>query len=107
MRITYLRNIFTREYDEKWTGEVFTVSSRFWRNQTPIYRIKDYNGDEISGSFYQSELQKIDMKSDDLWKIDSIIKTRGTGRKKQYFVKWLNWPTKFNSWVNANDVKDL
>lgn len=107
VRITYLRNIFTREYDEKWTGEVFTIYKRFWRNQTPIYRIKDYNGDEISGSFYQSELQKIDLKDDELWKIDKILKTRGTGRNKQYFVKWMNWPTKFNSWIKASDVSDL
>ena len=26
VRITYIRNIFTREYDEKWTGEIFKVT---------------------------------------------------------------------------------
>jgi hypothetical protein len=23
--LTHLRNIFTRQYDEKWTGEIFTI----------------------------------------------------------------------------------
>lgn len=32
VRITHLRNVFTREYDQRWTGEVFTVSKRFWRS---------------------------------------------------------------------------
>jgi N-dimethylarginine dimethylaminohydrolase len=54
--------IFSREYDEKRTGEVFNISSTFWRNNIPIYRMKDYNGEEITGTFYQSELQKIDIK---------------------------------------------
>ena len=29
VRITYLRNPFSREYDQRWTGEVFSVSTRF------------------------------------------------------------------------------
>jgi len=106
VRITQLRNIFSREYDEKWTGEVFNISSRFWRNNTPIYRIKDYNGEEITGTFYQSELQKIDIKDDELWKIEKILKTKGKGHNTQLYVKWLNWPYKFDSWINSEDIED-
>jgi len=87
--IAQLRNIFSREYDEKWSGELFNISSRFWRNNTPIYDIKDYNGEEITGTFYQSELQKIDIKDEELWKIEKILKTNGKGHNKQLYVKWL------------------
>ncbi|CAC5384203.1 unnamed protein product [Mytilus coruscus] len=107
VRITHLRNVFSREYDQKWTGEIFTVFRRYWRAQTQIYQIKDYYNEEITGSFYQSELQKVDLGDNEQWKIEKIIKGKGTGRNKQYFVKWLNWPVKFNSWVKASDVKDL
>lgn len=107
VRITHVRNIFTREYDEKWTGEIFTVASRFWRDTVPVYRLKDYNGEDITGTFYQSELQKVDLREDDMWKIEKILKTRGKGRNKQYFVKWLYWPKKFNSWINATGVSNL
>ena len=62
VRITHLRNIFSREYDIKWTGEIFTVAQRFYRGNTPIYRLKDYAGESITGSFYPSELQKVDLK---------------------------------------------
>ena len=61
VRITQLTNIFSREYDEKWTGEVFNVSQRFWRSGVPIYKIKDYHDEEIKGTFYQSELPKINI----------------------------------------------
>ncbi|XP_033756181.1 uncharacterized protein LOC117338925 [Pecten maximus] len=106
VRITYLRNIFTREYDERWTGEIFTIAKRFWRQSVPIYRLKDYNDVEITGSFYQSELQKVDLRDDDMWKIEKVLKTRGKGRNKQLYVKWLHWPIKFSSWINANDAVD-
>ena len=88
VRITQLRNIFSREYDEKWTGEVFNISSRFWGNYAPIYRIKDYNEERITGTFYQSELQKIDIKDDELWKIEKIFKTKGKGHNKQLYVTY-------------------
>ena len=35
VRRPHLRNIFTLQYDEKWTGEIFTVAQRFWRQSAP------------------------------------------------------------------------
>ncbi|XP_062599623.1 SCAN domain-containing protein 3-like [Saccostrea cucullata] len=61
-------NPFFREYDEKWTGEIFIISQRILRGGLPVYRVKDFDEEEIRGTFYQSELQKVDIKEDDLWK---------------------------------------
>ncbi len=72
-----------------------------------MYRLKDMADEVITGSFYQSELQKISVNQDQMWKVETIIKTRGKGRNKQYFVKWLHFPKKFNSWINASDVQDV
>ena len=57
-----------------------------------MYRLIDYNYDPITGSFYQSELQKVD---NELFKIEEILKEKGRGVNKQYLVKWLYWPKKF------------
>ena len=105
VRITHLRKVFSREYDQHWSGEVFTIAKRFRRGGVPIYRIKDYDGEDITGSFYQQELQKLDLKDNELFKIEPILKTKGSGVNKQYFVKWLYWPKKFNSWVKASDIE--
>ena len=51
--------------------------------------------------------KKVDVQNEDLWKVEEILKTRGKGRQKQYYVKWLQWTKKFNSWLNASDVKYL
>jgi len=69
--------------------------------------LRDFHDEEIKGTFYQSELQNVDGRDDDLLKIEMIVKTRGKGRNKQYFVKWLHWPKKFNSWISARDVNNL
>jgi hypothetical protein len=58
VRISHLRNIFTREYDEKWSGEIFVVSERRLRGRLPIYRLKDYLEDEIKGTFYHANSKK-------------------------------------------------
>lgn len=80
-----MRNPFTREYDEKWTGEVFEISQRILRDGLPIYRTKGFNDEEVKGAFYQSELQKTDVKDDDLWKVEKILKTKGKGTKQAVF----------------------
>lgn len=107
VRLTHLKNPFTREYDQRWTGEIFSISQKVLRGGLPLYRVKDYDGDEIKGTFYQSELQKVGVRDDDMWKVETILKTKGKGQNKQYYVKWLHWPKKFNSWIYASDLTDL
>ena len=79
-----------REYNEKWTGEIFNVTHRIMRGGFPIYRLKDFHDEEIKVTFYQSELQKVDVRDDDIWKIEKILKTKGKGNNKQYFIKCLH-----------------
>ncbi|XP_053390384.1 uncharacterized protein LOC128553278 [Mercenaria mercenaria] len=103
VRITYLRNVFTRAYNQTYSGEVFSVSKRYYRGILPVYRLNDLQDEEIKGTFYESELQKVDYDPDQAFKIEQILKTRGKGQNKQYFVKWKNYQKKFNSWIKAND----
>jgi len=49
--------MFEKSYTPRWTEEVFTVS-KIQYTDPPTYKIKDYNNDEIQGTFYEQELQK-------------------------------------------------
>jgi hypothetical protein len=104
--VTHIRNPFTREYDQKWSGEIFVIAERRLRGGIPVYNLKDYLDEDITGTFYQPELQKLDTREDDAFKVERIIKTKGRGKNKQYFVKWLYWPSKFNSWIQANAIEN-
>lgn len=107
VRLSYLRRAFQREYDQKWTGEIFKVSRRYRRGGLSIYKLVDFNGDDIKGTFYQDELQKVTIKDGQLWKIDKILKQRKKRNSTEYLVKWLYWPPSFNSWVDAKDIVDI
>ena len=57
VRISKYINIFAKGYTPNWSEEVFVISKI--KNTAPwIYVINDLNGEEITGIFYEKELQK-------------------------------------------------
>ena len=56
-RISKYKNVFAKGYAANWSEEVFVVSKT--KNTVPwTYMINDLNDEEITGSFYEKELQK-------------------------------------------------
>ena len=55
------------------------------------------NGEEITGSFYEKELQKTNKKE---FKIEKVLKTKGD----KLYVKWKGYDNRFNSWINKNTL---
>ena len=102
VKLSHLRNLFDREYDQKWTTEVFTILDRSMQQGIPLYTIKDYNNDPIEGKFYAKELQKVTLDENTLYKVENIVRRR----KNEVLVKWLGWPKKFNSWIPKSEVQD-
>ena len=57
VRISKYKNIFAKGYTQNWSEEVFVVSKI--KDTVPwTYVISDLNGEPITGSFYEKELQK-------------------------------------------------
>lgn len=42
-----------------------------------------------------------------LWLIEKNLKKRKVKGKLQYLVKWQDFPASYNSYVDANEVKEL
>ena len=68
-----------------------------------MYKIKDLEGEGVEGIFYESELQKV-LNEDNVFKVESIIKTRTRNKQKEVLVKWLGYPDNFNSWEQASSI---
>ena len=45
VRVSFLREKFSREYHQKWSGEVFTITHRVMQKGLPFYKLKGYAGD--------------------------------------------------------------
>lgn len=103
VRISKLRGVFDKKYEQSFTDEIFTVI-RVLHRSPPVYKLEDYDGEPIEGSFYEPELQKVKLTEDKAFHVEKILKRRTVRGEKQVFVKWKNWPDKFNSWVKASEV---
>ena len=99
VRITKKKKVFEKGYTTKWTEEIFTIKEI--RETNPItYKLEDLQGEEITGTFYEPELQKTEQQ---IYRIEKIIKKE----KGKSLVKWKGYPDKFNSWVDNKDLIDL
>ena len=95
-RISKYKNIFAKGYMPNWSEEVFVIDRI--KNTVPwTYVINDLNGEEITGTFYENELQKTNQKE---FRIEKVIKRKGD----KLYVKWKGYDNSFNSWINKNDI---
>ena len=68
------------------------------KNTVPwTYVINDLNGEEIMGTFYERELQKIDQQK---FRIEKVIQKKGN----KLYVKWKGYDSSFNSWIDKKDL---
>ena len=69
------------------------------------YVINDLNGEEITGTFYEKELQKT---SQEEFKIEKVIRRKGDKlyvKWKGYDnLKWKGYDNLFNSWIDKRSL---
>ena len=58
------------------------------RQGQPIYKVEDWYDRPIRGTFYQKELQKVEVSDDNIFKIEKVIKYKGQGNKREALVCW-------------------
>ena len=96
MRISKYKNVFAKEYTPNWSEEAFVIKKV--KNTLPwTYVIYDLHGEEITGIFYQKELQRTNQK---WFRIEKVIKREGD----KVYVKWKGYDNSFNSWVDKKDL---
>ncbi|GFY29336.1 uncharacterized transposon-derived protein F54H12.3 [Trichonephila clavipes] len=83
-------------YEQNWRRELFIVFEIVQRIPI-VYRLKDLQGEEIKGTYYETELQKV--VDSGFYPVENVIKQRKRGGITEYFVKFLGYPEKFNDWV--------
>ena len=107
VRLSFKRRTFQRDYQQKWTDELFIVKSRRLRANIPIYNVTDYTGEDIRGTFYEREIQKVNKNKEDLWRVGDVIRKRRRNGREQWFISFSGWPAKFNSWVDKSDISSI
>jgi len=83
-----------------WTEEVFVVRSTR-RGKVPSYKIEEWDGTPVEGTFYAQDLQKVTLEDDDPFRIEKIVKHKGN----KVLVRWKNWPDKYDTWLDKGALK--
>jgi transposase InsO family protein len=100
VRISKVKRIFDKGYLPNYTEEVFKIVKVYQRRPYQ-YELADLMDEKIDGKFVAEELTPVRKDADSVWKIEKVLKRDRGGR---YFVKWLGFPSKFNSWLDSIEI---
>ena len=95
----YKRKLFDKGFTPNWTEEIFVIN-QILHTKPVTYRVVDLQGEAVTGSFYEPELQKT---TQEIFRIEKVIRRE----RKRALVKWRGYPDRFNSWVPMSELNKL
>ena len=102
VRVSKVKGAFEKGYMPNWSLEHFIVSKVNDNSKRRVYKLQDFENEDISGNWYEDEIQPI---RKNLYLIEKVLRTRKPAKgEKELFIKWEGWPTKFNSWIKESDI---
>jgi hypothetical protein len=106
VRVSHIKKVFNKGYLPGWSDQVYTVSRVIRTPKIAVqfsgpvqYIIRDFNGENLRGSFYGFELQKIE--PPERFRVQEVLRQRVRARDgvMEYFVRWMGYGEEFDSWV--------
>ena len=108
VRASSHKTSFDKGYMPNWTKEHFIVSKAVppkRGTKRRVYRLVDYNDEDVINSWYPEKLQEI---SDNQYRIEKVLRRRTLPNGiKEIIVRWEGWPEKYNSWITETDKYDV
>ena len=96
--LSKLRKQFQKVTDN--SGRLKICCGSCFTTTPATFKLQDMAGEDIQGTFYEPELQRVTHEHDGVYHIDKIV----AKDRRRVMVKWLGFPDKFNSWVLKKDL---
>ena len=107
VRFTYQRTVFSRGFHQSHTEEIFKIHE-VHKTIPPTYSCVDLLGERIEGIMYNQDMVLFDKKEKDIsFRIEKVLAKRTVKGKKQVLLRWLGYSKKFDTWEDADKIKDL
>lgn len=87
VRISVFKKTFSKGYEQNYSDEIFQVV-RVLNTRPPVYKLEDYYGEPIGGTFYGRELTKVIVGPNKTYRIEHVLKEQGRGRNKRWLIKY-------------------
>ena len=75
MRLNKKHRPFKKGYLPGWTEEVFVVT-HVRRRPVVTYRLSEWDGTPIKGTFYEPDVQKVQVSDDSLFRVEKVLKRK-------------------------------
>ena len=100
VRLKLTKDKFEKSHTPNWSAELYKVSQLIPKRPFPVYNVADLNGEDLVGTFYRFELQKVDIDPDSYhFKIEKVIQKKKIQGVPSALVKYKNYSAKFNKWI--------
>ena len=102
VRLNKRHRPFKKGYLPGWTEEVF-ILRRVVRGPAVTYKLDEWGGTALDGSFYEEDVQKVTVPDEALFRVEMIMQRRGSSVN----VRWLGWPSKYDSWIPRSALRNV
>ncbi len=82
----------------------YVIYDRFRTQDLEQYRLKTVLTKKIPATFYSYELQKVKASDKEVFTIDKVLETKGSGSKKMSLVSWVGFDKTYNTWIKSSDI---
>lgn len=100
VRMSDNRAVFDKSYTPNWTTAIFRVRKVQYNTDPITYLLKSWDDQEIEGSVYAEELQRV--RNPHEYLVEKVLRRRNG----QVYVKWLGFGSEYNSWIPESDLND-
>ena len=73
VRLSERVKTFKKGYLPQWTEEVFWIR-RVMQGPVLMYKVDEFDGTPVKGTFYAEDLQKVTVDDDMLWRVEKVLK---------------------------------
>lgn len=99
VRVSKKKFVFSRSFFPTWTEQIYIIDGI--NAKYPItYTLKTLDDKKVEGTFYESELQKV--QNPDILLIEKILQKKGKLAK----VRWAGYDSSFDSWIKLSELYD-
>jgi xanthine dehydrogenase molybdopterin-binding subunit B len=107
VRISKEKMKFAKASEQNFSTDIFQISKINYRTPRPVYGLEDLNKTPIYGLYYGGELTPVRISKRTVYQNDKILKQRRRRGILEYLVSWRGYPSSFDSWVPASEVKNI
>lgn len=107
-RIVSFDGPLKKSYFQTFSTQVFFISARYSKSNVHRYHLKDAQNNPVENrSFTKEQIKLVNITSDSIYRIERVLHQKIIRGTLYSYVKWVDYPDSFNSYIPSTDVVRL